>query len=95
MLSQGVSKGENSEALLFGMQVGSVRVGSKECAYSVWALSAAVCSVSEQVPKAEGWEIVGAECDVVGQPPLPSYLYKARVAQPAGGLFTGKASRSF
>jgi hypothetical protein len=98
----GSSKGGNLEVLLFVRRAGWVLVGSKECAYSVLESAIVVCSRSEQVSKAEAWEIVVEGCDVVGRLSSPSCvtsfaspgrLGDVFVAQPAGNLLTRKASK--
>ena len=77
-------------------------MGSKECAYSVLESAIVVCLRSEQVSKAEAWEIVVEGCDVVGRLSSPSCVTRFAspgrlgdvfAAQPAGNLLTRKASR--
>jgi hypothetical protein len=102
MVLYGSSKGGNLAVLVFVRGAGWVLVGSKECAYSVLESAIVVCSRSEQVSKAEAWEIVVEGCGVVGRLSSPSCVTRSRlregpgiafVAQPAGDLLTRKASR--
>ena len=87
MVLCGSSKGGNLEVLLFVRRAGLVLVGSKECAYSVLGSAIVVCSRSEQVSKAEAWEIVVEGCDVVGRLSSPSCVARSRLRERLGDAF--------
>jgi hypothetical protein len=84
MVLYGSSKGGNLEVLLFVRRAGWVLVGSKECAYSVLGSAIVVCSRSEQVSKAEAWEIVVEGRDVVGRLSSPSCVARLRLREGSG-----------